>query len=392
LSPIINIENLSFDMGAHLLLKKSLFNISPQQKIYITGSSEGWKDQLMTWCRQEGHSVHFEKHNQQEIAVLVKGTKASERWTQSEKVTSISEEAKGTWGLAARGATIEAGGPDFHFRLNKKSEIWASNAAELYKQALAAQWNPEIAIEWSSPMRHSQDLEVAVVQVMTYMIENENAALLIPAKFLSQLHPHYREVQALLAIQIADEARHIEVFTRRIQLYGSEPALSTVGGQLSLKTLLDEHDFSVAEFLLSVLGEGTFVDLLQFLTQYAPDPVTKQICLLAGRDESRHVSFGISHLKENLEKNPESRTRLANAIELRFDTLANSSGLNSEVFDALILIAAGTYSPSALANGFKAVQTLMKTMEEGRRVRLEKLGFTNSEAKRLAGLHTRNFM
>ena len=53
---------------------------------------------------------------------------------------------------------------------------------------------------------------------MTYLIENETAALLVPARFLAQIHPHFREVLQLLAIQAADEARHIEVFTRRAQL------------------------------------------------------------------------------------------------------------------------------------------------------------------------------
>ena len=94
---------------------------------------------------------------------------------------------------------------------------------------------------------------------MTYLIENENAALLVPARFLGQVHPHFREVMQLLAIQVADEARHVEVFTRRALLKRRRMGLSTVGGQASLKTLFDEPDFALASFLLSVLGEGTFL-------------------------------------------------------------------------------------------------------------------------------------
>ena len=59
------------------------------------------------------------------------------------------------------------------------------------------------------------EVEEAVVQIMTYLVENETAALMVPARFLARLHPHFREVMALLSVQIADEARHIEVFTRR---------------------------------------------------------------------------------------------------------------------------------------------------------------------------------
>ena len=66
-----------------------------------------------------------------------------------------------------------------------------------------------------------EEVEAAVVQVMTYLIENENAALVVPARFLGQIHPHFREVMQLLAVQVADEARHIEVFTRRALLDGA---------------------------------------------------------------------------------------------------------------------------------------------------------------------------
>ena len=182
------------------------------------------------------------------------------------------------------------------------------------------------------------------------------------------------------------------LFPRRLRMKGREPALSTAGGQNSLKTLLDEADFSVAEFLLSVLGEGTFVSLLHFLHAHAPDPVTRQIARLAARDEARHVAFGMTHLAARLEQEPEFRTRLANAVQSRNDALSGTSGLNEEVFDALILLAAGEFTPQAIAAGYLRVQELMRDMAEGRQSRLEKLGFQKDAAQRLSALHTRNFM
>jgi len=231
-----------------------------------------------------------------------------------------------------------------------------------------------------------------VVQVMTYLIENENAALLVPARFLGQVHPHYREVMQLLALQCADEARHVEVFTRRVTLRGAEPALSTAGGQASLQTLFGAPDFSVASFLLSVLGEGSFVNLLNFLHEHGPDPVTRQIARLTARDEARHVAFGMAHLEHRLAVQPEFQTRLRNAIEQRYDALAHTTGLNEEVFDALVLIAAGELTAPALARGHAAVLRLQNDMATGRRARLARLGFEAGEAERLSALHTRNFM
>ena len=287
---------------------------------------------------------------------------------------------------------MEAGSPDIAFRLDRKDELWAENAAELYAQAVGAQWDPDTALDWSVTFTHPPEVEAAIRQVMTYMVENENAALLVPARFLGQVHPHYRELQAALAIQVADEARHIEVFTRRIRMGGGEPALSTAGGQASLKSLLDEPDFSVAGFLLSVLGEGTFVNLLQFLAAHAPDPLTRQIAKLAARDEARHVALGMSHLLYRLQQEPALRGRLAHAVEARHDSLAGTAGLNEEVFDALVLIGAGSLTPQAVASGFAKVQQLMREMADGRFTRLLRLGFDRAEAERLSALHTRNFM
>ena len=396
LSPIIDIENLGLDAGAHLLIKHGLAGVPVGGEILVTGNAPGWEAQLAAWCRAQGHPLTFIEGK----ARITRSDIHAGRWrgaTQTghadpKQDGAVHEHALPCYGLAARGATVEAGAPEYAFRLNKKHEVWADNAGELYAQAVAAQWNADQAIDWNAAFELPDEVEDAVAQVMTYMIENENAALVVPARFLGQVHPHFREIQAVLSIQVADEARHIDVFTRRLRLRGREPALSTAGGQASLKTLLDEPDFSVAGFLLSVLGEGTFVSLLNFLHVHAPDPVTRQIARLAAIDEGRHVAFGMSHLLRRLEQEPALRTRLAHAVETRNDALSGTSGLNEEVFDALILLAAGEFTPTAIATGYARVQRLMTDMAEGRLARLQRLGFEGKSAQRLASLHTRNFM
>jgi hypothetical protein len=43
--------------------------------------------------------------------------------------------------------------------------------------------------------------------------------------------------------------------------------------------------------MLSVLGEGTFLDLLAFIERHAPDETTAELVRRARQDESRHVHF-----------------------------------------------------------------------------------------------------
>lgn len=401
--PVIDLQGLGFDAGAHLLVKHALAALPVGGQLRVTGSAPGWQAQLSGWCSDQGHGLRWEDgvDAAQAMAIVARGSAQAGRWRGAAQTGrsdarsgdgAVAAQAQPFWGLAARGAQVEAGAPAFHFRLSDKLQIWTDSASDLYAQAVAAQWNADTDIDWNDAPELPAPVEDAIVQLMTYMVENENAALLVPARFLGQLHPHYRELQAALAIQVADEARHIDVFTRRIRRHGREPALSTAGGQASLKSLLDETDFSVAGFLLSVLGEGTFVHLLQFLQTEAPDPLTRQICRLAARDEARHVALGMSHLLYRLQHEPGFQHQLAQAVEQRFDNLAGTSGLNEEVFDALILIAAGTLTPEALARGAARVQQLMRDMADGRLSKLLRLGFERGHAERLASLHTRNFM
>lgn len=408
-APIIDIKDLGFDGGAHLLVKRALMNIAVGEKLCVRGRAADIAIHLRAWCRAQGHDVVWpdvekegdgKNESSPVVAWIVRGGADAGRWRGAEQaglsdsfqLGAVLDRPSARWGLAARGALIEAGGPQFHFGLIAKEEVWAESAPRLYALAAAAQWDPHTAINWDEAFDLPPEVERAVVQVMTYLIENENAALLVPAKFLAQIHPHFREVMQLLAIQVADEARHVEVFTRRATLRGGRLGLSSVSGQLSLKTLLDEPDFSLASFLLSVLGEGTFLNLLWFLEHHAPDPVTRRVAELAAQDEARHVAFGMSHLQYQISRDASLLARLADAINRRHAALAETAGLNEEVFDSLVILAAGEWTAEAIATGFAKVQKLKEEMDAGRRMRLMKLGFSESEAAGLSSLHTRNFM
>lgn len=403
----IDTENLRFDQGAYILIKRALADVEVGERLAVRSRDTESAIHLRSWCRSQGHQFIAPEanisHTTDEsplVAWIIRGGAESGRWRGAERAGLVDPSLSGAvfdyplarWGLAARGARIEDGGPEFHFPIDSKKMVWADSVPRLYAQAAAAQWDPATAIDWNAEFELPVEVESAVVQLMTYLIENENAALVVPAKFLAQVHPHFREVLQLLAIQIADEARHIEVFTRRAMLRQTEMGLSTVSGQASLKTLIDETDFALASFLLSVLGEGTFLNLLWFLEKHAPDPVTRRIAQLTSQDEARHVAFGVAHLQYQISREPHTLSRLAAAIDRRHTALSETAGLNEEVFDSLVLLAAGAWTIEAIADGYAKVQKLKEEMDAGRRARLLKLGFSTDEAADLSALHTRNFM
>ncbi len=376
----VDLGRLGLERGGQILLKRALRGVSPGGAVTVRGTHEGLGVQLRAWCRMTGQDFEAPSSggNPSFAGRVIRNTDIDGRRVRAERAGgsdpviagAVTDRPSLRWGLAARGALVEAGGPDFDFTIDEKTTVWADEAAAIYAQAAAAQWDPNSAIDWNAPFEIPDEIEDAVVQVMTYLIENEVAALIVPSRFLGRIHPHFREVLQVLAIQAADEARHIEVFTKRARLRRDLLGLSTVGGQRSLKTLLDEPDFALASFLLSVLGEGSFLSLLGFLAEYGPDPVTRQITLMAARDEARHVAFGLAHLRRQIGIDPTIRSRLAAAVERRHDALRHTAGLNEEVFDALVLIAAGSWAPEEIGNGFDRVVALTREMDQGRRHRL----------------------
>lgn len=384
---------LSLARGGHLALRRALAALAPGARLRVTGDDPDTATHARAFARAWGCAFAVEGGG----AVLGAPTAPEGRWRGATRAggagpDGVVEHPPASWGLAARGAAVEPGAPEHPFGLCHRDEVWTDDAGRLYLQAAAAQWDPLTAIDWAAPVTHPDEVEDAVVQLMTYLIENETAALLVPARFCAQVHPHFREVMQVLAVQAADEARHIEVFTRRALLRRPAPGLSTAGGQASLSTLVEEPDFALASFLTSVLGEGSFLSLLRFVDHHAPDPVTAAVCRLSAQDEARHVAFGMAHLERHAAHDPGLRPRLAAAVERRHDALRHTSGLNEEVFDALVLVAAGGWAPEALARGWDAVVALHEEMDLGRQVRLRRLGFSEAEAVRLSSLHTRNFM
>jgi hypothetical protein len=386
----IDLEDLGLDRGGHLLIQHALEALPTEGELHVVGRDPALGIHLGAWARAQGHAVR-------DGNVLARGRAASERWSGAERAGGFSPRdivarPGPTWGVAARGALIEAGGRPLHFDIEEKDLVWADVAPRLYAQAAASQWDPQTAVEWDAAFSLPAEVEAAVVQVMTYLVENEQVALIVPARFLGRIHPHFREVLQVLAVQAADEARHMEVFARRAALSGGPLGVSGVGGRASLTTLLEEPDFALASFLLSVLGEGTFLNLLGFLEVYAPDSVSRRITSLARQDEGRHVAFGMAHLEHQAGVDSSLLARLRGAVERRHDALLETVGLNAAVFDALVLLAAGSWEPAAIARGYAAVEELQRGMDEGRQRRLVRLGFPLHEAAALSALHTRNFM
>jgi len=371
--------------GLLALLRPALLGLAPGGVVALRSSSAGVRQDLPSWCRTERHEYlgcdpdpdGYDRH------LIRRGTFGVPRPTSEDPA-----DADPHTGFAPRGALVEPGGPPYPVTLTHRDLALPPETRQLYDQAVAAQWDAR-ALAWDRVRPLPPALESALGQVMTFLAENELSALYVPSKFVARLHPAFAETAMFLATQLMDEARHIDVFLRRA---GGARGVSSVTTARSLLALLQLEDFTEAAFLLSVLGEGTFLDLLRFVEVHAPDEVTADLARRTRADEARHVHFGVAHVRHVLSVDPLAAGRLEAAVRRRAAALHGIDGVPAPIQDALTILAAGGDGPTLVARGHEAFRQLLVDMHEGRLKRLAHAGFTPEQARVLSDLHTPNFM
>ena len=112
----------------------------------------------------------------------------------------------------------------------------------------------------------------------------------------------------------------------------------------------------------------------------------------ARSDESRHVHFGLVHVRHAFAHDESLYGRLEAAVRRRAASLANVGGAPEPLQDGLTVLAAGSTDSNAIARGHEAFRELLHTMHTSRVKRLEHAGFTSEQAQTLSDLHTPNFM
>jgi TusA-related sulfurtransferase len=405
---------LTFSNGLSTLLQRKLDGLEVGQILAVRFEDPSAIHDVRAWIRLTGHRLVEVRQKENRLTCLVeRGTaqrvivQSPSDWGNRAPITDghmdtrslvvcaaakIPAHADPSTGFSPRGSVVEQGSPAYPFDVLDATMAWTPSAADLYDQASAGHWNGSTDIPWSQLRELDSHLERAVCQIMTFLAENEFSALYVPSKWIARIHPHFVETILFLSSQVRDEARHIEVFIKRALANGGGLQFSSASTQHSLKSLLDREDFIEASFLLSVLGEGTFLDLLRFVETHASDPVTREIARRTRVDESRHVHFALSHIQHAIEGDASVKRRLSSAVLQRASVLSDFRTLNPLLEESLIILAAGGLTADALPSGVRAVRELHSTMHANRIKRLQLVGFDDSEANELSEMHTPNFM
>jgi TusA-related sulfurtransferase len=409
----VDAEHLELGGGLEVLLAAALERVPPGGVLEVRTPSHGVALELPGWARMAGHTIVGEDRGPGAWHVRVRRGAAARILAddlpprdagpplRADGELHTADWRAGGWpparadahaGFAPLGAVAERSAPVHGpWPLSDRDELWADDLGELVEQSSAQQWDASRDVPWEAARDLPDDVERAVAQLMTFIAQNEYAALYVPAGFLPQVNPQLPELVLWLAGHVYDEARHLEVFTKRA-LAGGQAGYALASTELSLRTLLDEHDFTASSLLLNVLGEGTFLDLLRFVSEHAPDAATATAARLAHRDERRHVHFGVSHIRRTIGLDPDLRATLVAAAEARAAKLVSLSGLSPVLLESLTVMSAGSMQPAEIGEAARSVRPLITAMERNRIRRLLACGFDEPTARHISDLHTPNLM
>ena len=225
-----------------------------------------------------------------------------------------------------------------------KREVWSEACAMLYEEAVARQWSSATDIPWHTIQDMPDDMEMAMCQVCTFLTQIEYIAAEVPGRWVSKLSPDYFEVAAFLQSQAMDESRHMDVFRKRVLVNGGGMQPARAGSS----AVLAVQDFTEMTTLVHVLGEGLVQTLFRTGELFAQNEAEKRIFRLAAQDESRHVAFGVTHLKYLVDTEPERIDQIHGYFDRMEEALAAAaiSGSQGE-----IAVAATTSEPLAVLLG-----------------------------------------
>lgn len=242
--------------------------------------------------------------------------------------------------MMARGATPDPRSPR-HARIYRtKADVWSDSARLLYEEAMQRQWSSARDIPWHEIQELPADLEMAMCTLCTFLTQVEFIAGDLPGRNMALVHPDQFEVQLFLGSQIMDESRHEDVFRKRALVNGG----GLVDSGFGASNLLTADDFTEMTARLHLVGEGFVQTIFRMGELISNNEAEKRIFRLAAQDESRHLAFGVTHLKYLMEVEPERKEELHHFLDIQEGALGQSNGsltTNPATGESLAILAGG---------------------------------------------------
>jgi len=272
----------------------------------------------------------------------------------------MTDRALGTLPLPPAGA-LEAVPEQSEVVFNWQYDMRHEALVNLYEKGKRLQWNATTDIDWSvdvdperfpdfmppeafnallNPPRRLAVPEIVQLRVqqlgwmLSQFLHGEQGALLATAQIVNTVP--WTEAKFYAAAQVADEARHVEVYrrylTEKLELsYPVNPHLHTL-----LSEIIREPRWDMTYLGMQIMVEG--LALAAFGLMNFTNPQEKLIQEITGyvmRDEARHVAFGVLSLEDIYPQMMEKELREREEFVIESAVLMRDRLLMHEVWERL---------------------------------------------------------
>jgi len=272
--------------------------------------------------------------------------------------------------LRARGALMRPGQVTANqgYYIVNKTDLWSDNAAALYEEAIQRRWAPATDIAWTTIRPLPEDIELSICQVCTTLCSISSALGTAVGKHLQDMSYEFHEIKCFLATECYDHARHVDAFRKRA-LYNGGGLL--VPPSFAYKTMLEERDWVGATTEIHMVVESFLRTMLEACEFAAPHMAEKTLFGLAAQDLTRHITFGMGHIRYLLSVEPHRADELTNYL-LSGERFILTEYFGDQTWEALAILLGG-----GLANyerGCSMVESLKRKMVRDYVTRLETIG------------------
>ncbi len=214
---------------------------------------------------------------------------------------------------------------DLHWTWNYGNEV--EELAALYERGKKGQWNAETDVDWGEDLpldewfmpREGVLMLPSILTLMgadeetcraaaadefaftiSQLLHGEQAALQICGQ-LTNACPTM-DAKFYAASQVADEARHVEVFAKLLQRkFGT---IYPIGGTLKilLDKLLQAPTWKTKTLGMQTLFEGVAVGILDIMQKGSTNPLVSDVIRRVKQDEARHAAFGILTMRRTVKE------------------------------------------------------------------------------------------
>jgi hypothetical protein len=205
--------------------------------------------------------------------------------------------------MTPRGAYLKPGAMSMGYSIYSKAEVWSDNLGALYEEAIQRRWRPATDIPWESVSPLPEDIERAICQLCTELCEYNYMVIVALGKWIREICYGYHEAKLFLSTVLFDAGRHFEAFRKRALANGG--GLGVQSPAQRLIPIRDAENFSEMAALVFLLNDSFVQSLYLLGAGLAHSEAEARLFGLAAQDKSRHLAYGVAHLRYLLEHQPE---------------------------------------------------------------------------------------